>query len=89
VYRHGTGSFKGHGAGADLGSGWRSQETRDQTRIDSRDDDGEKIVVRRAGRYSSQDIHRALFPQGPPKPHALDEMKAGIERDIRERPARR
>lgn len=53
------------------------------------DDDGEKIVVRRAGRYSSEDIHRALFPNGPPKPHTLDEMKAGIERDIRERHARR
>jgi antitoxin PrlF len=52
------------------------------------DEDGEKIVVRRAGRYSSEDIHRALFPNGPPKPHTVDEMKAGIERHMRERYAR-
>ena len=25
---------------------------------------GEQIVVRRAGRFTSEDIHRALFPQG-------------------------
>src|ERR1039458_3975023 len=30
------------------------------------EEEGEKIVVRRAGRYSSEDIHRALFPNGPP-----------------------
>jgi len=52
-------------------------------------DDGDKIVVRRAGRYSSEDIHRALFPNGPPKSHTVDEMKAGIERYVRERYARR
>src|ERR1017187_959661 len=52
------------------------------------EEEGEKIVVRRAGRYSSEDIHRALFPNGPPEPHTLDEMKAGIERDISERYAR-
>jgi hypothetical protein len=40
------------------------------------------------GRYSPEDIHRALFPNGPPKSHTVEEMKAGIERDIRERYAR-
>jgi AbrB family looped-hinge helix DNA binding protein len=34
-----------------------------------------KIVVRRAGRFSSEDIHRALFPKGQPKPRALGELK--------------
>ena len=28
------------------------------------DEEGEKVVVRRAGRYSSTDVHRALFPEG-------------------------
>src|ERR1035438_7250840 len=42
------------------------------------EEEGEKIVVRRAGRYSSEDIHRALFPNGPPEPRTIDEMKAGI-----------
>ena len=29
------------------------------------DEWGNEIVVRRAGRYSSEDVHRALFPSGP------------------------
>ncbi|MBV8201742.1 MAG: AbrB/MazE/SpoVT family DNA-binding domain-containing protein, partial [Acidobacteria bacterium] len=31
---------------------------------------GEKIVVQRAGLYSSEDIHRALFPE-PPRARTL------------------
>jgi AbrB family looped-hinge helix DNA binding protein len=52
------------------------------------DEEGEKIVVRRSARFSSEDIHRALFQQGPPKPRSLDEMKEGIRRHVRERYAR-
>ena len=53
------------------------------------DEDGDKNVVRRSGRCTSEDIHRALFPERPPKPRTLDEMKAGIRRHARERHARR
>jgi len=53
------------------------------------DEDGDKIVVRRSGRYTSQDIHRALFPEGPPAKRTLKELKEGIEQYIRERHARR
>ncbi|MBI2822216.1 MAG: AbrB/MazE/SpoVT family DNA-binding domain-containing protein [Acidobacteria bacterium] len=53
------------------------------------DEEGEKIVVRRSGRYTSEDIHRALFQRQAPKPRKLDEMKAGIRRHVRERHARR
>lgn len=49
--------------------------------------DGE-IVVRRAGRYSSEDIHKALFPNGPPPRKSLKELKQGIEKYIRDRHAR-
>ncbi|HEV2176465.1 MAG TPA: AbrB/MazE/SpoVT family DNA-binding domain-containing protein [Terriglobia bacterium] len=52
-------------------------------------EEGEKIVVRRAGRFSSEDIHRTLFPQGPPKPRTLAELKQGIRERVRERHARR
>jgi AbrB family looped-hinge helix DNA binding protein len=31
-----------------------------------------EIVVRRSSRYSSEDIHRMLFPQGPPERRTLD-----------------
>ena len=48
------------------------------------DEEGGKIVVRRAGRYTSLDIHKALFPDGPPKRRTLKELKKGIEDYIME-----
>ncbi len=53
------------------------------------DEDDGKIVVRRSGRFTSEDIHRALFPKQPPQPRTIDEMKEGIRRRMRERYARR
>jgi antitoxin PrlF len=53
------------------------------------DEEGERIVVRRAGRYTSEDVHRALFPLRPPKPRTLEEMKQGVRRYVRRRHARR
>jgi antitoxin PrlF len=47
------------------------------------------IVVRRAGRYTSEEIHRALFPNGPPRRRSIAEMKKGIEKYMREKHARR
>ena len=52
------------------------------------EEQGGKIVVRRSARFSSEDIHRALFPEHAPKPRTLDEMKEGIRRRARERYAR-
>ena len=53
------------------------------------DEDGGKIVVRRKGKFSSEDIRRVLFPEGPPKRRTIKELKQGIERYIIERHARR
>jgi AbrB family looped-hinge helix DNA binding protein len=53
------------------------------------DQEGDKIVVRRSGRFTSEDIHRALFPKQGPKPRTVDEMKEGIRRYVRKRHARR
>ncbi|HEY5090869.1 MAG TPA: AbrB/MazE/SpoVT family DNA-binding domain-containing protein [Polyangia bacterium] len=53
------------------------------------DQEGEKIVVRRAGRFSSEDIHRALFPNGPPPRQTIAEMKEGIREYMRRHHARR
>ena len=50
--------------------------------------DGEQVVVRRSGRYTSQDVHDALF-QRPPAARSLDQMKEGLRREIRTRHARR
>jgi antitoxin PrlF len=41
------------------------------------DDDGEQIVVRRAGRFTSEEIHRSLFA-APPRPRTLADLKAGV-----------
>ena len=53
------------------------------------DEEGDKIIVRRSVRFSSEDIHRALFPGKAPTSRTLDEMKEGIRRRARERYARR
>ena len=52
------------------------------------DDEGDQIVVRRAGRYTSEDVHRTLFP-GRPKPKTLAEMKDGVRQHIKRLRARR
>jgi AbrB family looped-hinge helix DNA binding protein len=53
------------------------------------DQQGEQIVVRRSARYTSEDIHRAVFAKGRPKRRKLDELSAGIRRHIRKRHAGR
>ena len=50
-------------------------------------EEGDRFVVRRAGRYSSEDVHRALFSKGPPKPRTLEELKAGVRRYVKKRHA--
>ena len=47
------------------------------------DEEGDKVVVRRAGKYSFEDIHRALFKR-PPKPKTLEELKEGLAQAIAE-----
>jgi hypothetical protein len=36
---------------------------------------------------SSQDVHKALFPEGPPKRRTLEELKEGIRKHAREKHA--
>jgi AbrB family looped-hinge helix DNA binding protein len=52
------------------------------------EEDGERIVIRRSGRYSSEDVHRALFEKDP-EPRTLDELKKGIGEYVKGRHARR
>jgi AbrB family looped-hinge helix DNA binding protein len=52
------------------------------------DEQGENIVIRRVGQYSSEDIHKAIFPHGTPDPKPLDELKEGIRSDMKKRHAR-
>jgi AbrB family looped-hinge helix DNA binding protein len=52
------------------------------------DEDGGRVVVRKAGRYTSEDIHRAVFPR-PPRARRLADLKEGIRRHIKGRHAGR
>lgn len=52
------------------------------------DEDDGRVIVRKAGRYSSEDIHRALFVR-PPASRTINAMKNGIRRDIKKRHAGR
>jgi len=52
------------------------------------DQDGEKITVRKAGRFSSEDIHNAVFAK-PPEPRKLEDLKEAVRRHVRRKYARR
>ena len=45
------------------------------------------MVVRRAGRYSSEDLHRVLFAK-PPSSRTLAELKEGLREHARGQHAR-
>jgi len=49
--------------------------------------DGE-VVVRRAGRFSSRQIHETLFPHGA-RPATTEGLKEGIRKHVRKRHAGR
>lgn len=48
----------------------------------------DQVVVRRAARYTSQEVHDALFPEEDAEKAPLD-VKAGIRKYMRQRHARR
>jgi len=50
---------------------------------------GQEIVVRKSGRYTSEDAHRVLFPEGGPRQRAPATVKEGIAEYIRRKHARR
>jgi AbrB family looped-hinge helix DNA binding protein len=52
------------------------------------EDDGDRIVVRRAGHFSSEDIHRAVFGERKPQRKSVAELKEGIRTYVRKRYAR-
>jgi len=53
------------------------------------DEDAGQIIVRRSGKYTSEDVHRAVFPEGAPRARGLKELKDGVRRHVRKRFARR
>lgn len=53
------------------------------------EEQGGEVVVRRSGQYSSEDLHKMIFPDGPPKPISVEEMDEAIKGYIRKKHARR
>ena len=53
------------------------------------DEADNQMVVRRAGRYSSEDIRQALFGDHVSPPKSLAKLKAGVRNSIAARHARR
>ncbi len=53
------------------------------------EEDGDRVFVRRSGRFASEDIRRAVFPVPAKTPRTLEELKEGIGQYIEERHARR
>jgi antitoxin PrlF len=53
------------------------------------DDANGEIVVRRAGRYTSAEVHAALFPGAAPQPKSAEEIKDGVRTRLRKRHAGR
>jgi AbrB family looped-hinge helix DNA binding protein len=51
------------------------------------DQQGDQVIVRRAGRYSSEEVHQALFPEKGPGEKAGD-VKDAIRKYVRKRHAR-
>jgi AbrB family looped-hinge helix DNA binding protein len=52
------------------------------------EEDGDRIIVRRAGRFNSEEIHQALFGAKTPRLRTLSELKEGVRRYARKRYAR-
>jgi AbrB family looped-hinge helix DNA binding protein len=50
---------------------------------------GDEIVVRRAAKYAMEDLHRALFPKGPPPRKSDRTLRDGIGAHIRKKHASR
>ena len=52
------------------------------------DEEDGRVIVRRAGRFTSEDIHRALFPDAQVKAVSIADMDEGIRHHTRSRRAR-
>jgi AbrB family looped-hinge helix DNA binding protein len=53
------------------------------------DEEGDAIVVRKAGRYTSEEIHRAIFRRGKPAAKKVEEFDKGVRQYMKKKHARR
>jgi AbrB family looped-hinge helix DNA binding protein len=53
------------------------------------DEQDDQVVVRRAGRYTSEEVHRVLFPEGAPAGGGAPDVKEAIRKYVRKKHAGR
>lgn len=53
------------------------------------DEENGQIVVRKAGRYSSKEVHEAVFGAETPTSRTVEEMDQGIRQHLKARAERR
>ena len=53
------------------------------------EEEGDAFVVRKAGRYTSKDIHRAIFARRTPTSKKIKEFDKGVRRYMKKKHARR
>jgi AbrB family looped-hinge helix DNA binding protein len=53
------------------------------------EEEGDAVVEREAGRYTSEDIHRAIFPKEIPASKKVEEFEKGVRRYMKKKHARR
>jgi AbrB family looped-hinge helix DNA binding protein len=53
------------------------------------DEKNDEVIVRKAARHTSADVHEALFSGASPKRKAAASVKEGIRKHIRQKHARR
>jgi AbrB family looped-hinge helix DNA binding protein len=53
------------------------------------DEEGDAVVVRKAGAYPSEDIRRAIFPEGTPASKKVEEFDKSLRRHIKKKHVRR
>ena len=51
-------------------------------------EEGDHVLVRRAGKYTSEEVHSALFSREKPPSRTLSDLKAGVRDAVRRRHAR-
>jgi antitoxin PrlF len=52
------------------------------------EDRGDHVIVRRVGKYTSSDLHSALFPGRPPTPKSVAQLREGVRAAVAKRHAR-
>ena len=53
------------------------------------DEEGDSVVVRKAGRHTSEDIHGAIFGRRAPAAKKVEEFDEGVRRYMKKKHARR